>query len=164
MVDKQEILKTLNEYFYYDGEVSINNKTGLVSVTRFCQLCKIPPNGRLPVSFDKVGGFFACYSNNLITLEGSPPSMNNHDFGCFNNPLINLNGLSENINELYIHYSPNLPILKAVLNSRYIEWYNTAPKIVDKLTNKYCGQGKAKMAKCAIELVKAGYERNARLW
>ena len=164
MVDKDKILKTFKEYFAYDGEVLIDDD-GLVSLTKNCwSNKKHPPNGRLPIHFDKVDGFFQCHSNNLITLEGSPPSMNNHHFYCFGNPLINLNGLPENIDILWISYSPNLPILKAVLNSKYIKWYPNVPKIVDELTRTYCGQGKAKMAKCAIELVKAGYARNARLW
>ena len=185
MVDKEQILKTFRENFGYSGNITIDDKTGLVSVTGDCKLIKHMPNGKLPVKFDKVEGncnemnlttlegspkiiinrYFSCSYNKLTTLEHSPPSMNNHDFYCHTNPLINLNGLPENINNLYIHYSPNLPILKAVLNSKLIQWCNNdTPKIVRVLTNQYCGQGKAKMAECAIELVKAGYARNARLW
>ena len=93
----------------WSNEASVDDD-GLVSVTGHCWLIKIPPNGKIPVSFDKVDGYFKCvaknlatlqgvpqiiingfmdcYNNKLMTLEHSPPSMNNHDFDCNKNPLI----------------------------------------------------------------------------
>ena len=64
----------------YDGDVNIRK-------------CKI---SSLPIYFNRVGGYFGCYNNELTTLEGAPREVGGH-FMCFSNKLTSLEGAPEKV-------------------------------------------------------------------
>ena len=47
--------------------------------------------GRLPVNFNSASGYFSCYNNRLMSLEGSPNFVGG-DFNCSYNSLTSLKG------------------------------------------------------------------------
>ena len=55
--------------------------------------CKI---SSLPIYFNRVGGYFGCYNNELTTLEGAPREVGGH-FMCFSNKLTSLEGAPEKV-------------------------------------------------------------------
>ena len=46
---------------------------------------------RIPIQFGYVSGYFNCYSNNLVSLEGCPSEVGG-DFNCYSNLLVSLEG------------------------------------------------------------------------
>ena len=94
MVDKDKIMALLKQYFTTTGDVTISDD-GLVSCTGYVIL-KVYQHKRLPVSFDKIDGFFDCSHNQLTTLEGAPKSVVG-DFSCHNNQLTTLEGAPQSV-------------------------------------------------------------------
>ena len=61
---------------------------------------------KLPLKFNKVGGYFGCGNNNLTSLEGCPKEVGD-TFYCPSNKLTSLEGLPSILNdELYINNNP----------------------------------------------------------
>ena len=100
MVDKNIIMRLLKstttiptmwllkKYFTTTGTITIDDR-GLVSCTGDVVLKIDMKHERLPVSFDKVDGYFWCNENKLTTLEGAPQSVG-RKFWCSNNQLTSL--------------------------------------------------------------------------
>jgi hypothetical protein len=98
MIDKQKILNDLTEYFTYDGKITIDDRTGKVSVIyRYCSeggdvyLKEDIKHAKLPVQFAVVDGDFDCCNNHLKTLVGAPKSVGG-GFYCNDNLLETLAG------------------------------------------------------------------------
>jgi len=88
MVDKQEIMRLLNQYFKTTSTITISDE-GLVSCTGNVELKRELKHERLPVSFDRVDGDFRCIVNKLATLEGAPKNVGG-SFVCDINRLTSL--------------------------------------------------------------------------
>ena len=69
MVDKDKIMRLLKKYFRTTGKITIDDE-GLVSCKGNVELKSVIKLERLPVAFDRVGGNFWCYNNQLTTLQG----------------------------------------------------------------------------------------------
>jgi hypothetical protein len=87
-VNKQKIEKLLREYFWITGGFSISD-TGLVSVKGDVKSQK--EFTKMPVSFDRVSGYFGCENAGLKTLVGAPRRVGGN-FLCRNNQLKTLVG------------------------------------------------------------------------
>ena len=70
--------------------------------------CKI---SSLPIYFNRVGGYFGCYNNELTTLEGAPREVGGH-FMCFSNKLTSLEGAPEKIGGNFGCYNNELTTLE----------------------------------------------------
>ena len=182
MVDKDKILGLLHQYFDTTGEITIND-WGLISCKGNVTLHQMFKHERLPVSFDKVEGDFKCWQNTLKTLEGAPKSVGG-DFWCFNNQLTSLEhapksvsggfvcsnnsqlttleGMPTKLGSLRLTYTPTLPLLRS-LYANHVEFY---PRLendsLQKILNRYAGQGEAGAFACGAELASAGYKENAK--
>jgi hypothetical protein len=183
MIDKEQILNDLNKYFYYDGEVTIDDQTGKVSVTGDVG-CKSNGTTGLPVQFAvvggdfycsgsslstltgaprRVGGHFFCYNNSLNTLVGAPTSVGGN-FYCNNNPLETLTGIPTSVgDEFWCDYKSDLGLLRIILSNCSDIWLRHAPETVTNIIRKYLGKGQNGALQCAAELIRAGYKKNAKL-
>ena len=100
MVDKQEIQRLLNEYFYFDGEITIYD-SGVVDVSGEVRLDK--KTEKFPVQFGRVGGSFICEDNQLTSLQGAPSSVGGI-FSCSSNQLTSLQGAPSSVGgKFYCH-------------------------------------------------------------
>ena len=88
MVDKDQIRKTLKQYFAYHGDVHIDDQ-GVVSTTGDVQFTG--GQKKLPVQFGEVGGTFQAQMRKLTTLMGSPHTVGQR-FICWSNPITTLQG------------------------------------------------------------------------
>ena len=93
MVDKEEIQRLLEKYFFISGNITIADD-GRVSVAGYVVL-KTPVE-TLPVKFGKVEKGFNCDSKGLESLEGCPKWVGSH-FDCSNNDLTSLEGSPETV-------------------------------------------------------------------
>jgi hypothetical protein len=111
----------------------------------------------------KVGDDFFCDDNKLTTLKGAPQIVGG-SFCCDNNNLISLEGLPQMINEnIQLDYSPKLPLLKLLLVKGLKRIICKMNIEIEFIMNKYLGKGYSGMVPCARELIKAGFNENARL-
>ena len=55
---------------------------------------------KLPLKFNKVGGYFGCSNNNLTTLEGCPKEVGD-TFYCSSNKLTSLKGGPEKVYDMF---------------------------------------------------------------
>ena len=186
MVDKDKIMRLLNQYFITTQEVSIDDQ-GLISCTGGVTLKEEHKLERLPVAFDRVGRFFNCSRNQLKTLEGAPnnvgggfycsdnqlitlehaPTSLSGNFWCNGNKLTTLEGLPAVKGVLQLSYSGTLPLLRCLLAEK-IEFFPIAffstpeEKTVGNILNNYAGQGEAGAFACGAELASAGFKENAK--
>ncbi len=172
MVDKKEILWLLNQHFETTGEVTISDK-GLVSCTGDVELKNMQNFQRFPVSFERVDGSFLCVGGRLTSLEGAPQRVGG-DFSCsLNNLTLSLDGLSSHIEGVVsLNYYPRLPLLRTLVAKKGVMFVTSNPLIpaplsedtqnVQKILNRYAGQGEAGAFLCGAELATAGYKENAR--
>jgi len=105
---------------------------------------------------EQVVGTFYCNENNLTNLIGAPRSVKN--FVCHNNNLTSLEGLPKHITgTVRLSYSPQLPLMRLLVSPK-IEFIN--PSVISgailDILDKYAGQGKSSMMKCASELLTLG--------
>ena len=111
-----------------------------------------------------ISGGFYCYDNQLTTLEGGPTSVGGN-FYCYENPnLKNLNHLSTGISELWMSYSPTMPLLRCLIaeDVRFDPKTDITKQIKDVL-NKYAGQGRKAALDCAADLLSLGKKLNIDL-
>ena len=182
MVDKDKIMALLKQYFTTTGTITISDE-GLVSCTGDVHLKRELKHERLPVSFDRVDGWFLCHSNRLETLAGAPQSVgdtfwcvNNrlkslegapqsirYNFVCWNNPLLrSLEGLPVIPGTLCLSYKPKLPLLRCLLAKKveFVPALNNTT--IETILNRYAGQGEAGAFECGAELASEGFKENAR--
>ena len=172
MVDKKEILWLLNQHFETTGEVTISDK-GLVSCTGDVELKNMQNFQRFPVSFEKVDGSFLCVGGRLTSLEGAPQRVGG-DFDCtLNNLTLSLDGLSSHIEGVVsLNYYPRLPLLRTLAAKKGVKFVSSSHLIptplsedaqhVQKILNRYAGQGEAGAFLCGAELANEGFKENAR--
>lgn len=107
-----------------------------------------------------VGGHFICSDNKLETLVGAPDIIL-RDFMCEGNLLNGLQGLPSQIQgTLWIVYHKHLPLLRLCTCRKFN--IDQAPKAVQKIMNAHAGTGRAGALKAAAELIRTGYQENAR--
>ena len=100
MVDKDQIMKTLKQYFAYHGDVHIDDQ-GIVSTTGDVQFTG--GQKKLPVRFGEVGGTFKATMRKLTTLVGSPHTVG-HQFICWGNQITSLEHAPTKVGaEVYAH-------------------------------------------------------------
>jgi hypothetical protein len=115
------------------------------------------------------------FDNELTNLKGMPKRIGG-DVDISNNPLASLEGMSEEIHGLLgLTWYPQLPLLRTLVSKEIVlgvpdydatlmnhkdRWDKTAQ--VEKILNKYAGQGRRGSFACKKELVEAGFEGNAR--
>ncbi len=182
MVNKDNIMRLLKRNFRTTGEITIDDE-GLVSCKGNVELKQELKHERLPVSFDRIYGYFwcshnqletlagtprwvrgnfTCTSNQLTTLEGSLNSVGG-DFWCFNNSsLRSLEGLPDISGTLFLSYSPTLPLLRCLLAKKVQFIPKLENKHIETILNHYAGQGEAGAFLCGAELATAGFKENAR--
>jgi hypothetical protein len=183
MIDKQKILNDLNEYFDYNGKVTVDN-TGKVSVTGYVDLRSNIKHTKLPLQFGSVGGYFDCSNNSLQILTGAPQRVGGY-FSCSKNRLETLTGAPQRVGgnfycnknsletltgapmsvggNFYCDYKSDLGLLRIILsNCTDISLYD-APDAVTRIIRKYLGKGQNGALQCAAELIRAGYKKNAKL-
>lgn len=108
----------------------------------------------------RVDGSFICNSNKLTTLSGAPEYVGG-DFNCSYNKLSTLSGAPLEIGgDFIVEYNSNLPLLRTLIASR-LEVYR-APQAVKTILYKYEGTGRVGALKAAAELIRAGYQENAK--
>lgn len=106
-------------------------------------------------------------NNKLTSLVGGPETVNG-DFLVHQNPLQTLDGLPSVVDgELTFTITKTLPILK-VLNVQHVQKIEVFPANdgtdrIGDILNKYKGQGRTGVIRCAAELSSAGFKDNARL-
>lgn len=88
MVDKDQVRRTLKQYFAYHGDVHIDDQ-GMVSTTGDVQF--LGGHKKLPVRFGEVQGTFKANMRKLTTLVGSPHTVG-HQFICWGCPITSFQG------------------------------------------------------------------------
>lgn len=107
-----------------------------------------------------VGSNFLCQNNKLKSLRGAPSSITGN-FICWNNPFTTLDGAPEHVGGTFlISYAPHLPLLRLLMYDKHT--VSGVPVPVYLIMEKYSGQGRAGALKAAAELIRAGYQENAR--
>lgn len=177
MVDKDKIVKACVDHFHFTRDYEIDDE-GCVSTNGTVKLITV--RSKIAVQFKYVGGHFECANKKLISLEGSPREVGKTfdcrrnrlttlvgapehvgDFVCIENPLVDLVGLSSQIDgAVSFNYTPQLPLLRTLVADKI--WPYPDQVELEVILNKYKGQGKAAILKCAAELIKAGFKDNAR--
>jgi hypothetical protein len=127
----------------------------------WCNHCSLTTLAGAP---RKVGSFYCSY-NRLQNLKGAPEEVD-EDFFCTDNPLKSLEGLPARIpGELRLTYDENVPLLRT-LGAELVTFSNwhtgSEAEKVQEILQEYQGQGKRGVIRCQKDLIKAGYEGNAR--
>ncbi len=108
-------------------------------------------------------GRLYCHGNKLTSLKGCPKKLSLLD--CTNNPLVSLEGFPDHIDNVSISYSPNLPILRALIAKGGIQCLagNEVEVTISDILQKYNGKNysRASIIACQKELIDAGYVGNA---
>jgi len=107
-----------------------------------------------------VGGEVRLDDNLLSNLKGLPSRIPGTLVAIYN-PLESLEGFPEDVDEVFLPYGPNLPLLRA-LTARNIVLWGTTTSAVQKIMNQYAGSGKRGVIRCQKELISAGFEGNAK--
>jgi len=138
----------------------------------------------------KIGGSVEIQSNQITSLVGCPQKVQEHLYcnynqlenfigGPFevlgelvasNNPLTSLQGFPEKVDKVYLTYTQELPLLRALSAKRIFlhphpnTWLESKITViqVERILNKYAGEGKRGAIRCQKELIAAGFEGNAR--
>ena len=117
---------------------------------------------------EKIKGDFLCSKNLLENFVGGPAIVLG-EMDATGNPLKSLEGFPTKLEKVYLTYSPSLPLLRTIVCKRVIlvptsGWkdQNLLLMKVEKILNKYAGQGRAGAIDCKRELVSSGFEGNAR--
>ena len=133
---------TINE----DGSIDVNGDVHLFNLNL----------SELPISFNKVSGYFFCEMNGLTTLKGCPKSVGGH-FDCSNNKLTSLKGSPKHIGgnlfcshnkltslennteylgiRLYLNNNPVYSILSGNVEYEHLTAFNSLKIIKDGVVN-----------------------------
>ena len=181
--EKQAVLAKLMTWFICTGEISIDDDLRVSVDGRVRALVRPFKNGVLPVRFKTCKGFYvdnsgltsfagspekifghAWYGNNRLTsLEHAPQEVHGY-LGLAANRITSLDGLPTVIQGIALDYHPHMPLLKTLIADTIdFPHVNTkAPGAVERILNRYAGQGQAGALACAAELADAGYKENAQ--
>lgn len=116
----------------------------------------------------EVTGVYDCAKNNIKSLEGISAIIGSH-LHASNNKIESLEGVDKYLKEVngYIIIGDNpikshlLGLLK-IKNLKGVALYNSAPKEVEDILNKYI-KGNKDIFDCQSELIDAGFEELAKL-
>lgn len=128
-----------------------------------------------------VGGIFHIHNNNrIVDLQGGPLSVGRYVVGK-GNRIPSLRGIAAHVKEalvihedslhslehlppdlpsLYVGYNEYLHVLRAVMVKQ--AYFQNAYVGLQRIVDKYQGQGKSAMLNFALELKQAGYKTNAQ--
>lgn len=108
----------------------------------------------------KVDGDFVCNNNPITTLVHGPTHVTGA-YMALDCALTELTGMAPHIGHLVdVDYNGHMGLLRCLV-ARLI-YVEHAPVPVRDILNKYAGMGKPGAIKAAVELIQAGYKRNAR--
>lgn len=128
-----------------------------------------------------VGGIFHIHNNNRITdLQGGPQSVGRYVLGKGNripslrgiasrvtdalviheDSLHSLEHLPSDLPSLYVGYNEYVHVLRAVMVEQ--AYFQNAYVGLQRIVDKYQGQGRAALLSFALELKQAGYKTNAQ--
>ncbi len=185
---KTGIVDVEGSVHYMGGGKQLGVQFGKVMGDFYCQNRKLTTLKGSPAWVERV---FYCYNNQLTSLAHAPahvgrgfscdanlltdltlgPEYVGGTYSCSGNPLQSLEGIStQGLSRFVTDYTPRVPLLRS-LYSQSIKFTKEQslptsfwPQInqVSFIMNKYAGQGKAGVIKCAAELAKAGFKENAR--
>jgi hypothetical protein len=178
--DPDQIRSRMKKYFNLDPK-HYEIDQGVVNVPAW-SVRSHGPIRQMPVQFGYVSGFFDVSGSGLISLEGSPHTVDGgfharsleisnlvggpkHVTGyywCAENQLLHsLEGAPETVSGSFIvRYTPELPLLRLLA---YPDFHlHKAPLAVLRILNSHKGTGKPGAIKAAVELIKAGYRENAK--
>jgi len=111
--------------------------------------------------------FFCNNNTQLKTLDGAPAVVLG-EFSCIDSAIEDLNGLPHSMGTVYLTYTETLPLLRT-LSAKQIA-LDVPAQVADhrrvdevvRIINRYAGEGKRGVIRCQKELIKAGFEGNAR--
>jgi hypothetical protein len=154
---------------------------GVVNVPKW-SVRSFTPMDHLPVQFGYVQGSFDVSGSQLISLEGSPHTVDGGfycrnlkitnlvggakhvkgDYWCTENPqLESLEGCPETLSGKFIvRYTPTLHLLRLLQYSNF--HVQKIPFDVGNILQAFRGQGKPGAIRAAVMLIKAGYKDNAK--
>jgi hypothetical protein len=142
------------------GLTSLHNAPHTVSVGFDC-------SGNLLTSLEHgptiCDGKYNCSNNQLHDFKGASTQVRMGFDGSDQAPstLKSLEGLPTSASMITITYEPHLPLLRLIEHKRFT--LEQAPDtVIQKILEKYQGQGKGGAIKAAAELARAGYKDNAR--
>jgi hypothetical protein len=107
-----------------------------------------------------LGGEVRLDDNLLSNLKGLPSKISGTLVAIYN-PLDSLEGFPEDVDEVFLPYGANLPLLRA-LTARKIVLWGTTTSAVEQIMNQYAGEGKRGAIRCQKALIAAGFEGNAK--
>jgi hypothetical protein len=153
-----------------DGDFRAENKRlkSLRNVPDSCHSLRVSNNYIQSLEYCPVSLDILDVDKNLLTNFEHAPEQVDTIF-AFGNPLTSLMGLPQSSYRIHMTYRENLPLLRLV-DAEYVHLGSPGPgtarltpfEPVNSIINKYVGQGKPGAIKCAAELIKAGYQENAR--
>ena len=167
---KDNITRTLREYFKIWGEFEINDDD-TITVRGTVEVSK-PIIGHLPVKFREVTERFLSGGRlfSMNSLEGCPTIVGEH-FSLLGSDVDSLLGIPRKAQSMSFAYRPFLGLLPLVnCQCDQIRVYNTHDndsiylgkcQRARKIVNRYVGGGPKAALAMAIELVSAGLETNA---
>ena len=171
-------------------EVTINGVVNVASSVEAQIRGEDFPNGQLPVQFGRIDGDFSLSYCELTSLKGMPTEITGL-LNLTGNKLTSLVGCTQKIGGnlrlrsnpqlktldgfptelggfVSLDWTPTLPLLRTLLAKDGVAlWGNQITdqdnaQTVEKILNKYHGQGKRALFDCQKELEDAGFEGNAR--
>ena len=182
MVDKDEIRNIFTSWFDTDSVRFEVNDDGTISGEGLIHTsAKLP--GKLPVRFKTFTGSMWLMQTGLRTLEGMPeyldgdlrvrgnqlsdlkgaPKIITGIFNIMENPLESLEGFPSSVTTIILDDDLKLPMLR-LLNATeiHIKGSRDPNYTVQKILEKYAGQGRRARFNAQKELEDAGFSENAR--
>ena len=182
MVDKQEIAQVFRSWFDTDSVRFEVNDDGTISGEGLIHTSAKLPR-KLPVRFKTFTGSMWLIQTGLDTLEGLPeyldgdlrvrgnqlsdlkgaPKIITGIFNIMENPLESLEGFPSSVTTIILDDDLKLPMLR-LLNATeiHIKGSRDPNYTVQKILEKYAGQGRRARFNAQKELEDAGFEGNAR--
>ena len=96
IINEQEIHEICKRYLIYNYSINLD---GSIDVEDSVYLFNMNLD-KLPLKFNKVGGYFGCSNNNLTSLEGCPKEVGD-TFYCSSNKLTSLKGGPEKVYDMF---------------------------------------------------------------
>lgn len=149
----------VKEHFMCDQNLLTNLQggPGYVGGNYLCSSNKLTSLRGAPT---RVGTYFCCDNNLLTNMDHAPECVSLH---CEDNVLVDLKNLPKIKEEIVCAYNKNLPVLRLLASGAQRIYVLEGPATVDKILDKYMGQGKQGILRAAAELVGAGFRENA-IW
>jgi hypothetical protein len=122
-------------------------------------ICGYNPLVSLEGCPEVVPGDFYCESTQIQSFQGAPKVVGDDLFAIIN-PLKSLDGFPDAVGALYLSYTSDLPLLKALVAPQLI--LAGAPEKITQIMKTFEGQGRRAAFACKKQLIEAGFIKNAR--